>query len=174
MITAADFTKDIIARFTYYKQLGHKTFAQLSEDELKWEPAEGANSIAIIVQHMYGNMMSRFTHFLTEDGEKPWRNRDAEFEPMNVSKQDLIDFWETGWSHVLSTIGSLSDAQLMQDVTIRTEKLKAYDALLRQLAHYGYHIGQIVMLGKMLRKNDWQNLSVPKGGSAAYNEAMKK
>jgi hypothetical protein len=172
MISAASFTTDIIARFNYYKNLADKTFVQLSESDMRWRPSEDSNSIAIIMQHLYGNMMSRFTNFLTEDGEKVWRKRDAEFEPMAVSKQDLLDFWETGWSHVLSTISSLTDEQLLQDVTIRTEKLKAYDALLRQLAHYSYHVGQIVMIGKMIKGSEFVSLSIPKGGSAVFNEAI--
>lgn len=172
MISAASFTKDIVTRFTSYKNLADKTFAQLSEADMHWRPSADSNSIAIIMQHLYGNMMSRFTNFLTEDGEKAWRRRDAEFEPMEVSKQDLLDFWETGWSHVLSTISSLTDEQLLQDVTIRTEKLKAYDAVLRQLAHYSYHVGQIVTIGKMIKDKDFKSLSIPKGASAAYNKEM--
>jgi hypothetical protein len=174
MIDALSFKADVIARFRYYKLLADKTFAQLSHDEMLWMPSSESNSIAIIVQHMYGNMMSRFTDFLTEDGEKPWRKRDAEFEPMDVSKQDLLDFWETGWSTVFSTIESLTSEQLMEDVTIRSEKLKAYDAILRQLAHYSYHIGQIVFIGKLIRNEGWSNLSVPKGGSAQFNQQMQE
>ncbi len=174
MINAASFTTDIVTRLKYYKHLADKTFAQLSEAEVHWRPSNGSNSVAIIVQHMYGNMMSRFTNFLTEDGEKPWRNRDAEFEKMEVSKQDLIDFWETGWSLVLSVISSLTDEQLIQDVTIRTEKLKAYDAVLRQLAHYSYHIGQIVTIAKMIKDKDFISLSIPKGTSAAFNNAVSE
>jgi hypothetical protein len=174
MIAGAGFTADVIARFKYYKALGDKTFAQLSEEQIKWQPSPESNSITIIVQHMYGNMMSRFTNFLTEDGEKPWRKRDAEFEVMDISKQDLVDFWETGWSHVLNTINNLTDEQLNQPVTIRSEKLAAYDAILRQLAHYSYHIGQIVVIGKMIKDAGWQNLSVPKGGSHQFNQDMQQ
>lgn len=172
MIAGASFKADVIARFKYYKALGDKTFQQLNDEEWQWRPSPESNSIAIIVQHMYGNMMSRFTNFLTEDGEKPWRKRDAEFEAMEVTKQDLVDFWETGWSHVLNTINNLTDEQLSQPVTIRAEKLAAYDAILRQLAHYSYHIGQIVVIGKMIKDAGWQNLSVPKGGSNQFNQDM--
>ncbi|HSC55189.1 MAG TPA: DUF1572 family protein [Phnomibacter sp.] len=172
MINAAAFITDISTRFKYYKSLADKTFEQLGEKDMHWRPSPASNSIAIIVQHMYGNMMSRFSNFLTEDGEKPWRNRDAEFEPMQVSKQDLVDFWETGWSHLLSTIASLGDENIMQEITIRSEKLKAYDALLRQLAHYSYHVGQIVTIGKMLKDADFKSLSIPKGESAAFNASM--
>lgn len=173
MISATLFKQDISTRFSYYKKLADKTFEQLSEEEMRFRPSPDSNSIAIIIQHMYGNMMSRFTNFLTEDGEKPWRKRDAEFEAMDVSKQDLIDFWETGWSHVLATIASLTEEQLMQDITIRSEKLRAYDALLRQLAHYSYHVGQIVTIGKMIRDTDWKSLSIPKGNSDSFNAEMK-
>jgi hypothetical protein len=172
MIGAASFTTDIVTRFKYYKHLADKTFAQLSEADMHWRPSADSNNIAIIIQHMYGNMMSRFTNFLAEDGEKPWRKRDAEFESMEVSKQDLIDFWETGWSHVLATISSLTDEQLLQDVSIRSEKLKAYDAVLRQLAHYSYHVGQIVTIGKMIKDKDFISLSIAKGASAAFNKEV--
>lgn len=174
MFSATNFTSTIATRFNYYKQLADKTFAQLSEDEMHWRPTAESNSIAIIMQHLYGNMMSRFTHFLTEDGEKLWRKRDAEFEPMELTKQDLLDCWETGWSLVLSSIQSLSEAELMQTVYIRSEPLTAFDAILRQLAHYSYHVGQIVCLGKMMKNENWNNLSVQKGGSAAFNEAMRQ
>jgi hypothetical protein len=172
MIDGTSFKADVIARLKYYKALGDKTFKQLADEELRWQPSPESNSIAIIVQHMYGNMMSRFTNFLTEDGEKPWRKRDAEFEAMEVTKQDLVDFWETGWSLVFNTISNLTDEQLNQPVAIRTEKLPAYDAILRQLAHYSYHIGQIVVIGKMIKDASWQNLSVPKGGSDQFNKDL--
>jgi hypothetical protein len=172
MIAGTSFTADVIARLKYYKALGDKTFNQLTDEELQWKASPESNSIAIIVQHMYGNMMSRFTNFLTEDGEKPWRKRDAEFEAMEVTKQDLVDFWETGWSMVFNTISNLTDEQLNQQVTIRGEKLAAYDAILRQVAHYSYHIGQIVVIGKMIKDAGWQNLSVSKGGSEKFNQDM--
>jgi hypothetical protein len=123
-------------RLQYYKSLGDKTFEQLDEKDFHYRPNEECNSIAIIIQHMYGNMMSRFTNFLTEDGEKPWRKRDAEFEPMELTKQDLLDCWDTGWSTVLHTISNLSEEDLEKEITIRSEKLFVYDAILRQLAHY--------------------------------------
>ena len=149
-------------RLQYYKSLGDKTFEQLDEKDFHYRPNEESNSIAIIIQHMYGNMMSRFTNFLTEDGEKPWRKRDAEFEPMELTKQDLLDCWNTGWSTVLHTIGNLSEEDLEKEITIRSEKLFVYDAILRQLAHYPYHIGQIIYIAKMLKDTEWKNLSMPK------------
>lgn len=173
MIDAKLFREDLLARLKAYKTLGDKTFVQLGEEDFHFRPSPDSNSIAIIIQHLYGNMMSRFTNFLSEDGEKPWRRRDAEFEQMQVSRQDLVDFWETGWSHVLATVNSLSPEHMMQEITIRHEKHRVYDALLRQLAHYSYHTGQIVTIGKMIRDKAWQSLSIPKGQTEAFNAEMK-
>jgi len=168
------FLKDTIKRFKYYKELGDKTFEQLEEKDFFFQPNEASNSIAIIIQHLHGNMLSRWTNFLTEDGEKEWRKRDAEFEPMQCSKQELIAFWNDGWKCVLDTLQSLQSADLEKTIYIRTEPLKVYDAILRQLAHYPYHVGQIVYIGRMIKDNGWQSLSVPKGGTAAFNEHMKE
>ena len=125
---------------------------------------------------MYGNMMSRWTNFLTEDGEKHWRKRDAEFEAMECSKADLLSFWEDGWKCLLNTLESLTEADLEKTVTIRTEPLLVYDAILRQLAHYPYHVGQIVYLGKIIQQAHWISLSIPKGkgASEAYLEKIKQ
>jgi hypothetical protein len=164
--------EDILKRLVYYKSLGDKTFEQLEENDFFYRPSPESNSIAIIIQHMYGNMMSRFSNFLTEDGEKPWRNRDAEFEANEFTRQDLQDCWQTGWSLVQSVISNLSHEDLDKEITIRGEKLFVYDALLRQLAHYPYHVGQIVLIGKMIKDTAWQNLSVPKGGSNDFNKEM--
>ncbi|HCT23797.1 MAG TPA: hypothetical protein DIW54_10905 [Chitinophagaceae bacterium] len=168
------FLKDCIKRFKAYKELGDKTFEQLQDADFFFRPSPESNSIAIIIQHMYGNMMSRWTNFLTEDGEKPWRKRDAEFESMDCSKADLISFWETGWHTVLTTLESLEPEDLMKTVTIRTEPHLVYDVLLRQLAHYPYHIGQILYIGKIVRDKDWKSLSIPKGGSDAYLQQMQE
>jgi len=149
-------------RLRYYKALGDKTFEQLSEAEMHYRASEESNSIAIIIQHLYGNMMSRFTSFLTEDGEKDWRKRDAEFEPTEFTKRDLLDFWNTGWAMLLNTIAALQPQDLLKQITIREEPLFVYDAVLRQLAHYPYHVGQIVFIGKMLKDTAWVNLSMPK------------
>jgi hypothetical protein len=172
MSFGASFIKDILKRFESYKSLGDKTLEQLSEEDLKYQPNDGSNSVAIIIQHLYGNMMSRFTNFLTEDGEKSWRKRDAEFEPMELSKHDIIDCWETGWSTVLHAIRSLNEEDLMKEITIRSEKLLVFDALLRQLGHYPYHVGQMIYIGKMLKGKEWKSLSIPKGESNAYNNSM--
>lgn len=166
------FLKDVIKRFKNCKELGDKTFEQLSEKDFHFKPSPDSNSIAIIIQHMYGNMLSRFTNFLTEDGEKPWRKRDAEFETSDASIQDLLSFWNEGWKVVLSAIEALQPAHLLETIYIRTEPLLVYDAILRQLAHYPYHVGQIITIARMLKDKDWQTLSIAKGASSAYYEKI--
>jgi Protein of unknown function (DUF1572) len=162
MIQAAVFSKDVLARFAYYKQLADTTIGRLSDAQLCWKPSNESNSIAIIGRHMAGNMLSRFTNFLTEDGEKPWRMRDEEFEEQSFLRTAWWQQWEQGWQLVFDTVASLTDEQLLHTVTIRNEPFRAYDAVLRQLAHYSYHVGQIVLLGKMMLDEDWQSLSIPK------------
>lgn len=173
MILEEGFLKDTIKRFRYYKDLGDKTFEQLEEADLFYLPSTESNSIAIIVQHMYGNMLSRWTNFLTEDGEKEWRRRDDEFEVMISTKQDILSFWNKGWDCLLKTLESLNPEDLHKIVTIRTEPLKVYDAILRQLAHYSYHVGQIVYLGRLIKNESWTSLSIPKGNSAEYLDSIK-
>lgn len=168
------FLKDVIKRFNNYKQLGDKTFDQLKEEDFFFLPSPDSNSIAIIIQHMYGNMLSRWTNFLTEDGEKSWRKRDAEFEPAQTSKDDLLSLWNEGWKCLLQTLESLKEEDVMKTIHIRTEPLFAYDAILRQLAHYSYHVGQIITIARMIRDKEWKSLSIPKGNSKEYNEKMKK
>ncbi|MFW2475954.1 MAG: DUF1572 family protein [Sediminibacterium sp.] len=169
----AGFLKDSIKRFKYYKELGDHTFAQLEEKDFFFQPSAESNTIAVIVQHMYGNMLSRWTNFLTEDGEKEWRKRDAEFENTPLSKEDVLSFWNEGWNCLLKTLESLQPEDLMKTVTIRTEPLTVYDAILRQLAHYPYHVGQIVYVGRMIRDTDWKSLSIPKGESLSYLASVK-
>lgn len=168
------FLKDCIKRFEYYKSLGDKTFEQLQEKDFFFKPSPDSNSIAIIIQHLYGNMLSRWVNFLTEDGEKEWRKRDAEFEEMRVSKQDLISFWNEGWNVLLTTLKSLTPDDLDKTIYIRTEPLIAYDAIIRQMAHYPYHVGQIVLLGKMIKDADFTSLSIPKGESQQFNQQMQR
>ena len=168
------FITDTIKRLRYYKELGNKTFEQLEEKDFFWKPSPESNSIAIIVQHLYGNMMSRFTNFLTEDGEKPWRRRDAEFETAGATKQEVISLWNTGWDCVFGALKSLRAEDLTKTIYIRTEPLPVYDAMLRQLAHYPYHVGQIVFIGRMIKDNQWKTLSIAKGNSNQFNEQMKK
>jgi hypothetical protein len=166
------FLKDIIKRFQSYKELGDKTFAQLDDKDFFYQPSTESNSIAIIIQHMHGNMLSRFTNFLTEDGEKSWRKRDEEFEQSNVTKQSLIDAWNEGWERLFETLGNLKGEDLTKTTPIRNEPLPAYDALLRALAHLAYHVGQIVYLGKATKDGEWKTLSIPKKQSRQFNEQM--
>ena len=168
-----NFLQDAIKRFKYYKELGDKTFAQLEDKDFLFQPSPESNCIATIVQHMYGNMLSRWTNFLTEDGEKEWRNRDSEFKAMELSKADAISFWNNGWDCLLKTLESLTEADLEKTITIRTEPLQVYDAILRQLAHYPYHVGQIVYIGKIIKDAEFKTLSIAKNKSNDFNENMK-
>ena len=167
------FLKDAIKRFRYYKELGDKTFEQLGEGDFLYQPSTESNSIAVIVQHLYGNMFSRWTNFLTEDGEKEWRKRDREFEKINQSKEAIVSLWNDGWSCLFNTLENLTTEDLIKTVTIRSEPLTVYDAILRQLAHYPYHVGQIVYLGRMVTNEKWKSLSIPKGNSEAYLNSVK-
>jgi hypothetical protein len=165
-----EYLQTTIKRLLYYKHLGEKTFEQLSDSDFHFVPNESSNSIAVIIQHMSGNMLSRWTNFLTEDGEKEWRQRDDEFEIHNYSRQQLIDIWEKGWSCFLTTLESLTDDDLLKTIYIRQEPLSTIDAINRQLAHYPYHIGQILYIGKIVKDITWKNLSIPKGKSKDYNK----
>jgi len=166
------FIKDTAKRLDYYKQLGDKTFEQLEEDHFFFQPSPESNSIAIIVQHLHGNMLSRFVNFLTEDGEKSWRTRDEEFEKVLTTKSEVIERWNEGWACTFNAINNLEPGDLTKTIYIRSEPLQVYDALLRQLAHYPYHVGQIVFIGKMIKDNNWQSLSIPKGSSKQYNQKL--
>jgi Protein of unknown function (DUF1572) len=167
------FLQSAIKRLTYYKELGDKTLAQLNDADLHFQPNEESNSIAIIIQHVAGNMLSRWTNFLTTDGEKEWRNRDTEFEEQNLTKLQLVDFWNKGWDCCLGTLNALTEDDLLKTIYIRSEGLLAIDAINRQLAHYPYHVGQIIYLARMIKNKDWQNLSIAKGNSAQFNQQMQ-
>ena len=164
-----EFITSATKRLKYYKDLGDKTFEQLGDWDFHYQPNEESNSIAIIIQHMAGNMLSRWTNFLTEDGEKEWRQRDDEFEIHNYSKQQLLELWQKGWACLFNAIASLTKKELKQTITIRNEPLTVIDAINRQLAHYPYHVGQIIFIAKLIKDKDWKNLSIAKGNSAAYN-----
>lgn len=168
-----EYLETVIRRLKYYKDLGDKTFEQLDEKDLHFRPNEESNSIAIIVQHMTGNMLSRFTNFLTEDGEKEWRQRDDEFEIHQYSKQQVIELWEKGWICFFDAMGSLTEDDLLKTIYIRKEPLTVIDAINRQLAHYPYHIGQILFIGKMIKGERWKSLSIPKGQSQVYNQSSE-
>ena len=152
--------------FEYYKTLAEKTFEQLDDKDFHYAPNEESNSIAIIIQHMAGNMISRWTNFLTEDGEKKWRMRDDEFEVHESSRQQLIETWNKGWKCFFDTLDSLSEADLVKTVHIRNEPLFVVDAINRQLAHYPHHVGQILYIGKILKGKEWTSLSIPKKAKA--------
>ena len=166
------FLQSAINRFNDYKKLGERTFEQLSEEQMHLQPNETSNSIAIIIQHLHGNMLSRWTNFLNEDGEKTWRQRDEEFETHSLTKEQLLALWNEGWKVLLQTLSSLKPGDLGKTVTIRNEAHSVIDAINRQVAHYSSHIGQIVLLGKWAKGEQWQTLSIPKKGSAAFNEKM--
>lgn len=172
MNTEEAFLQSSIKKFKTQKALGDKTFAQLDEKDLFFNPSKESNSIAIIVQHVSGNMLSRWTNFLTEDGEKSWRHRDNEFEDVLKTKDDVIGAWNKGWDCVLSTLESLKPDDVMKTITIRSEPLLVIDAIVRQVDHYGYHVGQIVYLGKLIKDENWQSLSIPKNKSKDFNTAM--
>jgi uncharacterized damage-inducible protein DinB len=171
MSAGKNFLETAIKRLKYYKDLGDKTFEQLNDLDFHYQPNEESNSIAIIIQHMAGNMLSRWTNFLTENGEKEWRKRDAEFETAQKTKAEIIALWEKGWDCFLSTLTSLKKKDLKKTVTIRKEELTVIDAINRQLAHYPYHIGQIIYAAKVIKNKTWKNLSIPKGDSVAYNSS---
>lgn len=158
-----------IKQFEYYKMLGDKTFAQLTDEQLFWQPNAESNSIAIIVQHLYGNMMSRWTDFLTSDGEKDWRDRDREFMTVITDREAMVMRWEAGWKCLFEAIQPLSERDLERIIYIRNQGHTVMEAINRQLAHYPYHVGQIVFLGKLCCNDQWQSLSIPKGTSQEYN-----
>ncbi|MGS2726381.1 DUF1572 family protein [Psychroserpens sp. BH13MA-6] len=160
----------IVKQFKYYKSLGDQTIAQFNFDQLKKEVVEDTNSVAIIIKHISGNMLSRWTHFLTEDGEKPWRQRDDEFIDHFNSKEELLSAWEAGWTCLFNALESLNSQHLEQLIYIRNQGHTVTEAINRQLAHYAYHVGQMVFLGKLLKGKDWMSLSIPKGKSETYNQ----
>jgi hypothetical protein len=167
------FLDSAINRLLTYKALGEKTFDQLEEKDFHYSPNAESNSIAVIIRHLHGNMLSRWTNFLTEDGEKAGRDRDSEFAQPNVGKTQLLALWEEGWNCLLDSLRSLNDGDLLKTIYIRHEPLTAIDAINRQLAHYPHHIGQIVYIGKMIRNEKWQTLSIPRGGSGNFNRQME-
>lgn len=164
-----DYLNSVKKQFEYYKMLGDKTFDQLQDHQLFLQYNDESNSIAIIVNHLWGNMMSRWTDFLTSDGEKDFRNRDAEFEPDIQTSEELLAKWNEGWACMFNAIDSLTLEDLDKVIYIRNQGHSIVEAINRQLAHYPYHIGQIVFLGKMLTNHHWTSLSIPKGNSQAYN-----
>ncbi len=168
-MTNNNYLDGIRKQFEYYKMLGDRTFAQLTDEQLFWQYNSNSNSIAMIVKHLSGNMHSRWTNFLTSDGEKSWRNRDAEFENDITTRQALLDTWNKGWNCLFSALEVLTFTDLGKIVYIRNQAHTVAEAINRQLAHYPYHVGQIVFIGKMLADDKWVTLSIPKGKSEQYN-----
>lgn len=161
-----------IKRFLYYKELGDKSFAQLSDEQMFWQYNEESNSIAVIVKHIGGNMLSRWTNFWKEDGEKPWRNRDMEFVNTFKNKTEILDYWEKRWACLFEALNEITPENINYTIYIRQEPHSVLDALLRQLAHYPYHIGQIIYIAKMLKNDDWKTLSIARNASDAYTIEM--
>lgn len=156
-------------QFEYYRMLGEKTFSQLSDEQLFLQHNEESNSIGTIVKHLWGNMLSRWTDFCTTDGEKEWRQRDAEFENDIADRSELLAKWNEGWTCLFNALSALSEADLDKEIFIRNQGHTITEAIIRQLSHYPYHVGQIVYIGKSLCDNNWTSLSIPKGNSSAYN-----
>lgn len=157
-----------IKQFEYYRSLGEKAFDQLTDEALFWQYNENSNSIATIVKHLWGNMLSRWTDFLTTDGEKEWRQRDAEFENSITTRPEMMDKWKEGWDCLLDTLQSLKEEDLNKIIYIRNQGHTVEEAINRQLAHYPYHVGQIVYVAKMAA-GEWNSLSIPRGQSQIYN-----
>lgn len=169
MLNSSQYLENAVKLATYYKKLGDGALAQIKSGEVNWAPDPTSNSMAVIVRHLWGNMTSRWTNLLTEDGEKSWRDRDAEFENDPMSYEELLTKWEAGWDCFLSALRQLKEEDLPTIIYIRNEGCTVLDAIQRQLAHYPMHVGQMIYLAKMLRQDQWQSLSIPKGNSAAYN-----
>lgn len=169
METNNTYLESVKKQMHYYKTIAEKAMEQLESKQLFFSVNENTNSIATIVQHMSGNMLSRWTDFLTTDGEKEWRERDAEFEVTLRSKEELLAVWNKGWDCFFNALQSLQPEHLSQIIYIRNEGQTAMDAINRQLAHYPYHIGQIVFYAKMLKESEWNSLSIPKNKSNVYN-----
>ena len=163
---------DSISLFVYYKRLAERAMAQVSDDQLFTSIDSESNSIAIIVKHMAGNMRSRWTDFLTSDGEKPDRNRDSEFEEPPATRAAVLAAWEAGWTSLFCALHALTDDDLARTVTIRGEPHSVMQAINRQLAHYPHHVGQIVLLAKHFAGDGWQSLSIPRRASADYNQRV--
>jgi hypothetical protein len=161
--------RSIEAEYRRYKALGDAALDQVAEPQLCERLAGAGNSLATICWHLSGNLQSRFTEFLTSDGEKPWRDREEEFNERSVSRAELMQKWNTGWDVLFGTLADLTDEDLTDTITIRSQPLAVHEALHRSLAHASYHVGQIVFLAHALRGADWKYLSIPPGGSAAYN-----
>ncbi len=171
---AAHLLETCISTFKSQKSLGDKAMAQLDDSGLFWSPEPESNSIAVIVKHVSGNMVSRWTDFLTSDGEKPNRNRDGEFADDLADRVQVLEAWEKGWNALLGALTALTPDDLLRTVAIRGESHTVVQAIQRQVSHYGYHVGQIVYIAKAYRSSDWETLSIARNKSAAFNERMRQ
>lgn len=167
------YVEDSIGLFRYYKQLAERAIAQVTDEQLHAQLDEDANSIAILMKHMAGNMKSRWTDLLTSDGEKPWRDRDSEFVDPPQTRSALLEMWEDGWNCLLRSLESLSESDLERKIAIRGEAHSVMQAINRQVAHYGHHCGQVVLLAKHFRHDSWTSLTVPRGKSAEFNAKVR-
>lgn len=168
------YLEDSLTLFRMYKRLGEGAMAQLTDEQLYAVLDPEMNSIAVIVKHIAGNMLSRWSDFLTSDGEKPFRNRDSEFEAPPPTREALMDLWNRGWACVFTALEPLTDADLARTITIRTEPHSVMQAINRQTTHYAYHVGQVVFLAKHLQSGHWKSLSVPRGQSRGFNDRVAK
>lgn len=164
-----NYLQSAFKQFEYYQLLGENTFKQLTDEELFWKYSDANNSIAIIVNHLCGNMKSRWTNFLTSDGEKEWRNRDEEFEDNIQTKEELLRKWEEGWSCLFTALNTINKDNFDTPISIRNQSHSILEAINRQLCHYAYHVGQIVFIGSLIKQHNWESLSIPKGGSKKFN-----
>jgi uncharacterized damage-inducible protein DinB len=166
------YLEDALSLFRYYKLLAERAMAQVRDEDLFAALDEESNSIAVVVKHMAGNMRSRWTDFLTTDGEKSTRNRDDEFEAAPASREQVMQLWESGWACLFAAIEPLTEADLTRTITIRGEPHSVMQAINRQLTHYPHHVGQIVLLARHFARDGWQSLSVPRRGSAEFNRQV--
>jgi len=166
----SSYLNSVIKQFQYYKSLGDKTIDRLSFDELTWLASTESNSISVVVKHIVGNMLSRWTNFRNEDGEKSWRERDKEFVASYTSKNELKNAWDEAWKCLFAAIEPLRTEDLENVVYIRNQGHTITEAINRQLAHYAYHVGQIVLIAKMIKGDTWDSLSIPLGNSSNYNK----
>ena len=166
------YPEDSLALFRYYKKLAERAMEQVTDEQLLAVLDGEANSIAIIVKHMAGNMRSRWMDFLTSDGEKPDRNRESEFEDPPATREALMKLWEQGWNYLFTALEPLSQADMDRTITIRGEAHSVMQAINRQMGHYSYHCGQIVFLAKHLQHDQWKSLSIPRGKSADFNRRV--
>jgi hypothetical protein len=172
--TGNNYLSSVKNLFRYYKILGDRAIEKLDEEQIHWQYNQESNSVAIIIKHIAGNSLSRWTDFLTTDGEKPWRDRDQEFEDSLSSKEDLLALWNKGWQCIYNSIDALTEDDLMRTVYIRSEGHTVVEAINRQLAHIPYHVGQIVYIAKMVAAENWSSLTIPKGQSKAFNAKKER